>query len=249
MSVIAFRPFVTVTVLEQGTGKEIGGLRFEPAPATALRLADHRLVFRTRDSGFQLYAQFNPEFGNARLSALAARTSFVFCIRLTEPGFLARYHPDLDSATGPNLYLANLDARGGVRAKGRLSRGKTVTQADAARIVARRLTARASLVGKPQPASLKVTERFNPSRTVADIPVDAIAKSTAAAVAIDLSTDLARVYTLAPQPRGKPETTLFADNELAGCGAFGVLELVAEPSAGPEPAGGRKYSAIFRRRD
>ncbi len=248
MSVTAFRPFVTATVEENGTGKAIHALGFEPTSATAQRLADHKLVFRPRANGFQLYAQFNPEAGNARLGAVAARTSFVFGIRLTEPDFLARYHPDLDRATGPNLYLANLDADGTVRASGGLSLGATVEKADAARIVARRLNARADLTATPEPASLKVTDRFDPSRTVADVPVDAIANSTSAAVAIDLSADLAAAYTLAPQPANKPKTTLFADVELAGRGAFGVLELVAEPSVGPEPAGGRKYSATFRRR-
>ena len=123
MSVTAFRPVVTVTVEEKGTGKAIPALGFEPTSATAQRLADHKLVFRPRANGFQLYAQFNPEAGNARLGAIAARTSFVFGIRLTEADFLARYHPDLDPATGPNLYLANLDADGTVRTSGQLSLG------------------------------------------------------------------------------------------------------------------------------
>lgn len=248
MSVTAFRPFMTLTVAENGTGAAIGALGFAPTTATVRRLADHKLIFRRRANGFQLYAQFNPEAGNARLGPIAVRRSFVFGIRLTEPDFLARYHPDLDPATGPNLYLANLDADGSVRGAGSVSVGATVEKADAARIVARRLNAKADLTATPAPVSLKVTDRFDPARTVADVPVDAIAASTSATVAIDLSADLAAVYSLAPQPADLPRTTLFIDDELAGRGAFGALELVAEPSAGPEPAGGRIYSATFRRR-
>ncbi len=248
MSVIAFRPIATVTVTDQGTGKAIATLAFAPTPTTERRLADHRIVFRQRAAGFQLYAQFNPEAGNARLGPITVRTSFVFAIRRSESDFLARYHPDLDPATGPNLYLANLDADGSVRPSGALSVGPTVEKADAAHIVGRRLNARADLSAMPAPASLKVADRFDPARTVADVSVNGIAGSTTAAVAIDLSADAAAAFTLAPQPADTPKTTLYADDELAGRGVFGVLELVADPSAGPEPAGGRAYTATFRRR-
>ena len=248
MSTLAFRPAFTVTVDEQGTGKAVSALGFEPTPTTERRLADHRMVFRPRAAGFQLYAQFNPEAGDARLGPITARTSFVFAIQLMESDFLARYHPDLDPATGPNLYLANLDADGSVRPSGALGLGATVERADAARIVGRRLNARADLTAVPAPTSLKVTDRFDPARTVADVAVAASAGSTTAAVAIDLSADAADAFSLAPQPADTPRTTLFADDELAGRGAFGVLELVAAPTAGPDPAGGRAYTATFRRR-
>lgn len=186
--------------------------------------------------------------GNARVGAPATRASFVFGIRLLEPDFLARYHPDLGSDTGPNLYLTNLDAKGAVRTAGSLSRKATVEKVDAARIVARHLIARADLTAKLQPARLKVTDRFRRSRTVADVAVHAVANASTATVAIDLAADLGAAYVLAPQPADKPRITLFADDELAGRGAFGVLELVADPAVGPEPAGGRKYTAQFRRR-
>lgn len=246
MSVIAFRPAVTVMVGEDGTGRPIRALSFEPTGETLSRLADHRLVFRPRADGFQLYAQYNPEAGNARLGPITERTSFVFGVRLAETDFTARYHPKLGPETGPNLYLANLNANGSVRGSGSLARGATVEKADGARIVGRRLTARADLTATPKPARLKVTDRFKPSRIVADLAVNAVAGSDSASVAIDLSEDRAAAYTLAPQPGGAPKITLFANDELAGRGAFGVLEIVADPSAGPDPAGGRAYFAAFR---
>jgi hypothetical protein len=248
MSVIAFRPFITVAVEEDGTGKAIRALAFAPTPRTAARLADHRLVFRPRPDGFQLYAQHNLEAGGARLAPIAARTAFHFGIRLAQSDFLARYHPDLDPATGPCLYLANLEADGAVRASGALSRGATVEAADAARIVGRRLNALADLSLSPKPTSLKLTDRYDPARTVATAPVAAPAGSASAAVAFDLGADPATAFTLAPQPGGVPKTTLIADDDLAGRGAFGVLELVAAPMPGPDPTGGRKYVARFRRR-
>ena len=244
MSVIAFRPAVTVTAREDGTGKPIHALAFAPTGETRRRLADHRLVFRPRADGFQLYAQFNAEAGNARLGPITERTSFVFGISLAETDFSARYHPELGPETGPNLYLANLDANGSMRRSGSLARGATVERADGARIVGRRLNARADLTATPKPRRLKVSDRFKPSRTVATVDLNAVAGSESAAVAIDLTDDPASAYTLAPQPGGAPKITLFADDELAGRGAFGVLEI----AAGPEPADGRTYFAAFRRR-
>ena len=163
MSVIAFRPLVTVTVAEHGSGKAIRALGFEPSAETVRRLADYRLVFRTWSNGFRLNAQFNSEAGGVHLAPITVRKPFVFGIRFTESDFLARYNPNLDPAFGPSLYLLNLKADGTARPSGQLSLGATVDRAGAARIVARRLNARADMTKTPKPASLKVTDRADPA--------------------------------------------------------------------------------------
>lgn len=247
MSVTAFVPFITVAVRESETNKPIGALAFEPTPSTVRRLADHKLILRPRGDGFRIYAQNNPAAGNARLAPITARTSLVFIMRSTQPGFLDRYHPDLDPETGPNLYLANLDDDGTPRAGGPLSASATVEQADAARIVGRRLNARADLTATPKPTGVKLSDRYEATRVVANVAIAATAGSERAAVALDLSADPGSAYTLAMQPSGA-RTTLFADDELAGRGALGVLNLVAIPFPGPDPAAGRDYTATFRRR-
>jgi hypothetical protein len=248
MSVIAFRPFMTVTVEEQGTRKSIAALVFTPTIRTTRRLADHKLVFRRRANGFQLYAQHNVVAGDVRLAPIATRTSFQFRITLNEPDFLDRYHPDLNQATGPCLYLCNVDEDGTVRASGSISGGSTVEQGDAARIVGRRLISRADLTRSPKPTSLRVTDRHAPSRTVANVPIDATPGAESATVAIDLTEDAGNAYTLKPQPGGSPQAALFADDEMAARGAFGALELVARPFPGPSPSAGRLFTATFRRR-
>lgn len=251
MSSIAFRPCIGVTVKDDQS-RELPALSFEPTADTQRRLDDQHLLFRPRAAGFQLYAQYNRQAGNVRLAPISRRTALVFAIRLNGADFLERFHPDLDATTGPGLYLANLDDDGAVRASGSLSLGTTVEQADAARIVGRCLNARTNLGAKPKPkpkpVTLKVSDRFDPTGVVANPPVNAIAEASSASVAIDLSGNAASAYTLAPQPSGTPGTVLFASNELAGRGAFGVLELVLAPFPGPDPAAGRQYIATFRRR-
>jgi hypothetical protein len=248
VSITAFRPFVTVGVEDKDTGAAISAFGFEPTPATARKLADGRLLFKSRPSGFQLYAQHDPAAGGARLGGSPGRTTLLFAIRLDDANFLERYHPDLDKTTGPNLYLANRDDDGSARAQGSLTRGDSVEKADGARIVGRRLSARVALEATPEPKRVKVRDRFVPTRTVADVQIEASAGATSATVAIDLSADAAIAYTLAPQPADAPKTLLVADDELARRGAFGALELVSEPFPGPDPAGGRVYKALFRRR-
>ena len=248
MSVIAFRPFMGVAVEEQGTRKRIAALVFAPTTRTTRRLADHKLVFRPRVNGFQLYSQNNVVAGDVRLAPITTRTAFHFSITLNEPDFLDRYHPDLNPATGPCLYLCNVDEDGTVRASGSVSGGSTVEQGDATRIVGRRLISRADLTRSPKPASLRVTDRHDPSRTVATVPISAVAGAESATVTIDLTNDAGHAYTLNPQPGGNPKAALFVDDEMAGRDAFGALELVARPFPGPDPSAGRLFTATFRRR-
>jgi hypothetical protein len=143
MSIISFRPAMSLAVEEDGTGKPISALRLKPTGATRRKLADHRLVFRLRPDGFQIYGQHNPEAGDARLAPITVRTPLVFGAWLIEPDFLDRYHPDLDAAGGASLHLANLNADGSVRASGTVSRGDAVETADGVRIVGRRSNAAA----------------------------------------------------------------------------------------------------------
>lgn len=248
MSVTTFRPFMSFSVEENATGKPIAALSLVPTAATRQRLDNHRLVFRPRSNGFQLYAQHNPQAGDARLAPITARTPLMFGAWLVEPDFLDRYHPDLDPAGGASLYLSNLDADGSVRASGAVSRGATVETEDTVRIVGRRLNARADLTTNPAPTTLRVVDRYDPARVVANAAVNAVGNSTSANVALDLSVDRAAAYTLVPQPAGSPQSNIFVDDELARGGAFAVIELVSAPLPGPDPAAGRTYLARFRRR-
>lgn len=248
MSIVSFRPAMSLAVEEDGSGKPIAALRLIPTAATRRRLADHRLVFRPRSNGFQIYGQHNPQAGDARLAPITVRTPLVFGAWLVEPDLLERYHPDLDAAGGASLYLSNLNADGSVRASGVTSRGDTVEAADSVRIVGRRSNARADLTASPPPTTLRVVDRYDLARIVANVAVNAVANSTSASVALDLSVDRATAYTLVPQPAGAPQSNIFVDDELAGASAFAVIELVAAPLPGPSPAAGRRYFARFRRR-
>ena len=248
MSVITYVPAFSVTAEEHETAKVLQDLRFAPTEATRRRLADYRLVFQPRPGGFRLYAQRNGEFGGQAGAEFTGPVEFTFGIWLGPAAFLQRYHPDLDPTTGPNIYLTNRTGPSSSRASGSLAAGDTVAPADSARIVGRKLIARADLTVGTPPTTIRVADRFTPARVVKDFAITAEAGSPSAAVEIDLRADAGHVYTSAPRPPDNPKTTLFVDDELAGRGAFGVLDLVADQRPGPEPAAGRQYFARFRRR-
>lgn len=248
MTATVFRPAYVISVDEDVSGDPVTDLTFAPTEATRQRLADHKLIFRPHDDGFSLYAQYNIEAGEERRAPFTDPTPLVFGIWSRVADFLRQYHPDLTQDTGPNLYLSNRNADGSARASGTLAQAATVDVGDGAQIVGRHLIARADVTAVPAPTAFAIATRYTPVRQLKDRPFTAVAGSTALAVEIDLTPDPARVFTIAPKPPGTAKKVLFADDELAGRGAFGVLDLVADSHPGPEPAEGRAFFARFRRR-
>lgn len=246
MTLIAFRPAYSVTAEDAGDGSALPGLAFHPTEATRHRLADQGLVFRARTGGFQLFAQIIGGTGGVRRAPIRAELVLVFGIRLTDQGFSSRYGPDLTAQTGPNLFLTNRIDAGSARSSGALTVAADVGQADAVRLVGRRFLARTNLNVSPVPTALALATAYAPVRALPDV---AMAASTGEPqVAVDLMTFPERTFTLAPKPPGTAQVRHYADTELAGRGAFGVLELALFPVPGPEPAGGRNFTARFRRR-
>jgi hypothetical protein len=147
MSVIAYRPYVTVRAEEKAGGAEIDTLVFTPTPTTSRRLASLRMVFRSRRGGFQLYAM-HTEAG-APLVPVTRRAELRFGMRATGGGFSARYHPVLGDATGPALRLTNLEANQAVKPDGLLHDGDTVRVDDGVRIVTQRVAALPKPSGSP----------------------------------------------------------------------------------------------------
>ncbi|MEQ9126616.1 MAG: hypothetical protein RIM80_29075, partial [Alphaproteobacteria bacterium] len=111
----AYHPFMTVRTVDDG-GAAVTAFRFQPSDACIRRLGDHRLTFRPRTDGFQVYYRTNPLAAPALIGAIDARARFGFEMRLTDAGFFDAYHPDLDAMTGPQLLLDNLDGAGAIQA-------------------------------------------------------------------------------------------------------------------------------------
>jgi hypothetical protein len=241
MSVMAYRPVASVTVLEKGSKKPIRSVRFEPTPDALRRMADHRMVHRTRDSGFQIYAVHDS--GGTPRVPIAKPLRMLFSIR-AGADFHGRYKPEPGEAAAPALYLTNRDSDGEGNAAGGLSRGEAVAKEDLARIVPRRLRASVPLTGNTPPTKVEVRRRYGGAIVGEAVAIETPAEALVAELAVDLSGEEERAFTLVPLPGGVAQH-IFADDALAGGGSIGVLELILRNFPGPQPAAGRVFTATF----
>jgi hypothetical protein len=244
MSAAAFRPYAAVTAKEKAGGKPIPPFSFWPTRATQQALAGHRLLFRPRAGGFQLYAEHR---ANGPVAPVVAAVRLLFAMRAADRDALARYKPAGDPAAAASLYFSNLAADGKPQASPALTRGAAAAAEDSVRIVGRRFRARMPLPADSRPTSIELLRRWEGTRVGAAIPV-APGGEPSAELSLDVSDEEGTAFTLAPRPGGAKQHFL-VDDELAGSGAAGVVELVLKAFPGPEPAGGRDFVAVFERRE
>lgn len=243
--VVSFAPFCTVRCEEHGSGRPVTAFELAPTAECRRRLADHEMVFRPRRSGFELFYKTNPANAQPLLGAIAGPTRFSFALQLREPDFFERYHPDLTAETGPNLYLDNLAPPGGtIEAGGTLSAAASVEVADAARIGARVYVEQVDR-SAPAPTSLAVKNRFDGTAiTTVAVPTE----GSRVAVAIDLTARPEHVFELAEEPGGSPSKTIYTDDDLAGAGAAGVVDIHWDQPQTAVPASGLAFTIPFRKR-
>lgn len=242
---IAFRPGWTVSCLEADSTRPVEGMRLRPTEETLRRLADCGLVLRPRPAGLALYLQHMGGAGGPRRVQLVGKVALVFGLEASS-GFWTRYLPDLTSGTGPQIYLSNRITATQLRPEGPLTTGAEVDVADAVRIVAPRFSTRADLGATPRPKSMAVATALTPRRNLPDV---ALGESSGEGLAeVDLTGEAETTFVLAPKPPATARRRVHVCPELAGRGVAGVLELVLDPVAGPDPPGGRAFTALFRKR-
>ncbi|HEX8216139.1 MAG TPA: hypothetical protein VF577_01625 [Allosphingosinicella sp.] len=244
MSIASYRPVAAVTAKDQAGGKPIPAFAFEPTRTTLAKLADHRLLYRNRTAGFQLLGARNAE---GPLAPIVAPLRLLFALRASDPGAVARYKPAGDAAAGPSLYFTNVAADGKAQASPSLTRGDAAGAEDSVRIVGRRFRASVPLPAADRPTSIALLRRYEGTRVGAAVPVPP-GDAPVAELSLDVSGEEGAAFTLIAEPGG-PRQHFLCEDELAGGRAFGVVELVLKAFPGPEPAAGRDFVAVFKRRE
>ncbi len=249
--ILEFHRFFKVSVRENGAGPLLPGFSFEPTPETRGRLAEHQLVFRAREAGFEVFYRANPLNAPALLGRIAGPVRFAFAMRQSDLHFLERYEPDLTPATGPQLYLDNLTTAGAIQPNttDTLSVGAVVQPADAVRIYAPVFQVAADTSGPQAPTKFIVRKKFNPGLTpVAEVPIDTAGGAVRSFAKIDLSRQLPGPYTLETNAAGATAATIYVDAELAGSSALGLVDIHWQSAQDTAPAGGVSYVIRFRKR-
>jgi hypothetical protein len=246
--VLKYLRFFKVSVLESGSDLALKDFAFAPAPATRQQLDDHRLVYRAREGGFEVYYQMNPMAADQLLGRITSRVRYSFSLSLASPGFFNRYKPDLTGVTGPQLYLDNLTAAGSLQAvaKDTLSVGDFVAADDAMKLYPPVFVVSADLSGASPPTKFIVRNKFEPADVVLEVPISA--SDGLASVAIDLSDHPAGPYTLETDAADSQPRTIYADSELAGAPVLGLVDIYWKTPQNTVPAGGLAYAIRFQKR-
>lgn len=248
--ILQFRRLFSVFVREESSGVLLTGFSFAPSEQSRRLLAKHQLLFRARPGGCEVYYRLNPRAADPLLGRISSRVRFTFCLEPGEPTFFARYEPDLDAETGPQLYLDNLTAAGAIQppTEQSLSAGTVVQRADAVKVVPQLFFAPAPVGGAGAPTRFIVRDKFNPATVVLEAPISAGPGVTQTLTPIDLSGHPPGPYTLETDAAGAAARTIYADDTLAGVKTLGLMDLYWETAQDSVPPAGIAYLIRFRQR-
>jgi hypothetical protein len=248
--ILSYHRLFKVSLLEDGANRPLPGFAAASTPRTQTLLQNHRLIFKAREAGFELYYQMNPLAADPLLGRITGRERFSFGLFQSDPGFFNRYEPELTQNSGPQLYLDNLTASGQIQAPTRaaLSAGNVVQRDDAMKLYPAVFLASVDLSSRSPPTKFTVRDKFDATRVVLETPINGGGGGNQAAVKIDLSDQPAGPYMLETDAPGSSPRTIYVDNDLARARVLGVIDIYWETAQDTAPADGLAYEIRFRKR-
>lgn len=255
--VLSWRRFMAVRLEDDG-GQPLGAFDLRATGETKRRMARHRLLARPEPSGLALFYRLYPDRTPPVPGPIASRERFTLTLHLREKDFFNRHHPNLTIAEGANLHLDNLDGGGAILADGSvLSVGAAVAALDSVQIGRRRLPVTVGL-GPPPPTHVQAVDPLTGSPLIdprptppepVQVPVQASAGAAAFSAVLDIPPDMEPLIRVEEVPAGSLNRRAYADDQVAGSGAVGVIDLYWETAQETVPApAGQVYRVVFARR-
>ena len=249
---ISYTELFKIRVLEDVTNNPIEDLRFFPTEECLKNLRNHRLTWKPRNSGIDVFYEQNPEAMNPIMAPISQRVRFSFGFTIGDPSFFKKYDPDL--TTPAQLYLDNLDNAGNVLpgAIEALSQNPVVDTVDAARVYAKTFTVTTDLTVAPAPNNYRINEKFNPANTLQTVAVDNPFGLNVVTTKLNDPHEQVLQYIkengpyLLESDTGQPATrTIYLDDQLVKKNATGIVDIYWENSQGTAAPGGNEYQIIF----
>lgn len=250
---LSYNHFFTVRVLDADSGLPIEGIAFIPSEQCAINLNKHRLTFKIRTGGFDVFYQQNPEALVPLLAPINQRTKFSFGFVISDPNFFTKYEPDLDNP--PQLYLDNLDSTGTILAASNavLSENAEVELADTAKIYATTFSITTDLTQAPVPTLYDINEKHNPANTLQSVAIDNPLGLDQVVTKLNDTVAQAASFISAAGPyllesdSGQPATrTIYLDDQLVRENITGIVDIYWENSQDTVPPGGNNYEIRFK---
>ena len=242
MTTWSWVPSYSVGALDEANAPLVA-IGFTPTGSTRRHLARLGMIFRTMPGGFKLFSRILGGSGGIKQTVPVGEVLMTFLIQLKDPGFPFVHMAKFKAGGGAGIYLTNREGAATVRPSGRLTRGVSFAAADVCRIVPRRHMATVNRNVTPAPATLALATAFAPVRALPNVPLPDDEGDVTAA--IDLSGAAERAFTLTPTPPDTGPRLVVVDDEAAGSGTFGLLDLYLRKEPGPDPASGRAFTAKF----
>lgn len=240
-----YRRFLRVSFEDDGS-QPLDAFDVRPTVHTRGVLANHALIFKTGVAGFSLFSRRDPDETDPLIGPISERVRLSFGLRLTDPQFYDRFHPDLLPGR-QQILLQNLDGNGDVQTAGALSAGSTVEQTELVQAgPASDFPIAIDLTGGA-PDRLHARNRFDNSQLYElefTAPPGPVLRLNA-----DLSSLEHPAVRLTTPVAGALDQLVYADDEISSSGAELILDLWWEQRQDAVPVpGGAQFSASFRTR-
>ncbi len=220
-------------------------VKLTPTAQCRNQLANHRLVYREREGGFDVYYQLNPGAAEPVLGKIEKKTQFGFMMTLSDRGFFKQYEPGLTDE--PHFCFDNLDKNAVIQYKDGacLSVGPLVTASDATKI-------HGSVFHEPVDLSngsskLIVKDRFK-DEIVAEFKIDSGTGPGLVLVRVDLSDHGRGGYILATDSAGAVEKSIYIDDNLVQANPQGIVNIFIDKAQDEMPESGVEFVINFKPR-
>ena len=248
--ILQYRPLFKVSVQENGSGLGLPGFSFKPTWQTQKLLANHQLIFRPREAGFEVYYKMNPLAADPLLGRISKRIRLSFSFLQADAKLLERYEPDLTRETGPQFYFDNLAANGSIQpdTKQTLTVGDVVQSDDAMKVYPPVFSVQTDLTGGGTPPTLqRILDKFNPTNIVLEANINGGGASQVS-TKIDMSSHSIGPYVLKSNAIDAASRTIYITNEPARRPVLGFMDIYWEEPQDRVPTDGVVYLIRFLQR-
>lgn len=253
---VQYARFFSVRVKDKSTGRGIRALQFTPTSTSRQLLETFHLVFRHRNSGFDVYYKSYPVASEPLPAAIEDKVRFSFAIRVKDRSLFTEYEPE--SPALPQLYLDNLKANGTINnsAAGNLTSGTEVSAGDLVRVRTQTFQQRTEIPSANAPTEWRVKEPFPPQDVLQNVPVGVPAGTGVKVVFVTINDPLKHSaqyiaadgpYLLATDKANPPSAMIYLSDELGASGVNGVLDIHWNSiQSSVDPQTGKEYQIIFK---
>ena len=237
-----------VTIRDDDSGEELKTFRFQPTSHSLEQLDNHRLVYRSRDEGFEVFYRADPLAAEQVTSPITDRIRLSFGLIRMDADFFSRYKPSLTRKSGPQLYFDNLTPTGQLQNRAALSTDNIAKISDAIKIYPKVFGAKLDLTGGgPAVTKFIIKDKFDPAVTILEVPVTVNPGAKLASTKIDLAAKPEGPYLIKTDAAGSAARNIYIGNELARTRISMLVDIHWESPQDSVSPGGEAYEIRFKK--